>query len=84
MSKRRISNKESALESLRLNYTDLNQDEFVVKCGFTRATYQRWIGSNKEPRLTPTQIAQVCRICQIPMSKFFQTFNLDISDIPKK
>jgi len=72
------------LESLRLDYTDLNQDEFVVKCGVSRTTYQRWIRNGKEPRLTPSQILNICRTCRIPFNKFFETIGLDISDIPKK
>lgn len=84
MSKRRISNKESALESLRLDYTDLSQDEFIVKCGVSRTTYQRWIRNKEEPRLIPSQVANVCRICKISLWKFYEVIGIDISDIPKK
>lgn len=72
------------MESLRLDYTNLNQDQFAIKCGFARATYHRWIGSDKEPRLTPSQILNICEICQISFSEFFESFDLDISQIPKK
>jgi transcriptional regulator with XRE-family HTH domain len=72
------------LEILRIDYTDLNQDEFAVKCGFARATYARWISTKKEPRLTPTQIITVCRVCNISLNQFFKAFNIDLSGISKK
>lgn len=84
MPKRKVSNEESALESLRLDYTDLNQIDFALKCGVSPATYQRWISSDKEPRLIPSQVVNVCRICKISLWKFYEVIGIDISDIPKK
>ena len=84
MNKRKSSYEDSVLESLRLDYTDLTQDEFIVKCGLSRTTYQRWVRDNIQPRLTPIQIANVCRTCQISFNTFFSKLGLDISDIPKK
>jgi transcriptional regulator with XRE-family HTH domain len=84
MSKRKVSKEESTLEGLRIDYTDLNQYEFVAKCGLSLATYQRWIYGKKEPRLTPTQIINVCRVCNISMNQFFKAFDIDLSGIPKK
>ncbi len=84
MSRKRFSQKESALETLRLDYTDLNQDEFVIKIGVSRTTYQRWIREDKEPRLTPSQITNICSICKISFNTFFESLGLDISEVPKK
>ncbi len=84
MDRRKSIDKDYILESLRLDYTDLSQDEFVIKCGLTRATYHRWLRENRLPRLTPEQIISVCRICQISFNTFFTKLGLDVSDIPKK
>lgn len=84
MDRRKSVDKDYILESLRLDYTDLNQDEFIVKCKLSRATYHRWLRENKPPRLTPEQIANICRICRISFNTFFSKLGLDISDIPKK
>lgn len=84
MVKRKSLKEDSVLESLRLDYTDLTQDEFVVKCGLSRTTYQRWVRDNIAPRLTPEQITNVCRTCRISFNTFFSKLGLDISDIPKK
>ena len=72
------------LEALRLDYTDLNQDEFIVKCGLSRTTYQRWVRDKSSPRLTPEQIVNVCRICKISFNTFFSKLGLNVSGIPKK
>lgn len=84
MNKRKSSSEDWVLETLRLDYTDLTQDEFIVRCGLSRTTYQRWVRDKLTPRLTPEQIANVCRICRISFNTFFSKLGLDISDIPKK
>jgi transcriptional regulator with XRE-family HTH domain len=71
----------SVLEALRIDYTDLSQDEFVVKCELSRTTYQRWIRENISPRLTPEQIVAICRVCHISLNTFFQKLGFDISEI---
>jgi transcriptional regulator with XRE-family HTH domain len=75
---------ESPLEKLRLDYTNLNQDEFVVKCGLSRATYRRWITGETTPKFTAEQIINICRICQISFALFFTKLGVDISGIPEK
>lgn len=72
------------MESLRLDHTDLNQDEFVIKIGVSRTTYQRWLREDKEPRLTPSQIINLCSICNISFNTFFQSLGKDISKVPQK
>jgi transcriptional regulator with XRE-family HTH domain len=84
LNKRKSSSEDWVLETLRLDYTDLTQDEFIVRCGLSRTTYQRWVRDKLTPRLTPEQIANVCRICRISFNTFFSKLGLDISDIPKK
>jgi transcriptional regulator with XRE-family HTH domain len=84
LNKRKSSSEDWVLETLRLDYTDLTQDEFIVKCGLSRTTYQRWVREKLAPRLTPEQIANVCRICRISFNTFFSKLGLDTSDIPKK
>jgi transcriptional regulator with XRE-family HTH domain len=84
LNKRKSSNEDWVLETLRLDYTDLTQDEFIVKCGLSRTTYQRWVRGKAAPRLTPEQIVNVCRICRISFSTFFTKLGLNVGDIPKK
>jgi len=72
----------SPLEALRLDFTNFNQDEFVVKCGLSRATYQRWIRGETIPRLTPKQVAEICRVCKISFQTFFTRLGVDTSGIP--
>ncbi len=84
MSKRKSSNEDWVLETLRLDYTNLTQDEFIVKCGLSRTTYQRWVRGKSSPRLTPEQIANVCRICRISFNTFFTKLGISIAEIPEK
>ena len=71
-----------ALESLRIDYTKLTQDEFIVTCGFKRATYQRWQAGMTPIRLTPEQVIKTCQTCGISFRQFFKTLGVDISGIP--
>ena len=84
MDQRKSFDRDYVLESLRLDYTNLNQDEFIVKCGLSRATYHRWLREKKTPRLTPEQIINICKICQISFNTMFSKLGFDISDVPKK
>ena len=72
----------SPLEALRLDYTRLNQDEFVVRCGLARATYRRWITGETSPKFTPEQIANICQICNISLKTFMSSFGIDVTGIP--
>lgn len=69
------------LESLRIDHTTLTQDEFIVQCGYKRATYQRW-QSGTPIRLTPEQVAKTCLVCGISLRMFFKTLGIDVSHIP--
>lgn len=52
---------DSPVEALRIERTNLNQDEFAGRCGIPRATYARWISGTTEARLTLPQIKAMCR-----------------------
>jgi transcriptional regulator with XRE-family HTH domain len=84
MVKKLRTDSDSPLEALRLDFTTLTQDEFVFKCGLSRATYQRWIRGETIPKLSPEQIVQICRVCQITFEIFFTRLGVDTSGIPKK
>ena len=84
MDGRKTQDSDYVLEALRLDYTELTQDEFIVMCKLSRATYHRWLRENKPPRLTPDQILRVCEICRISFNTFFSKLGLDISNVPKK
>ncbi|KJH72208.1 helix-turn-helix domain-containing protein [Aliterella atlantica] len=59
-SKRQKQESQSPLETLRIERTRYNQDEFAMRCGIPRATYQRWISGKAEPRLTLVQLKTIC------------------------
>ena len=73
------------LETLRIEFTELNQDDFIAQCGFARATYQRWAAKKlalSEVKLTAEQIVAVCRICRLSLKGFFQRSGIDVGGIP--
>ncbi|MGP1386394.1 MAG: helix-turn-helix domain-containing protein [Thainema sp.] len=53
--------KVSPIEALRLERTELTQDELAVRCGIPRSTYQRWIAGKTEAKLSPLQFKALCR-----------------------
>jgi transcriptional regulator with XRE-family HTH domain len=59
--KQRKQESDSPLETLRLEHTNLNQDELAMRCGIPRATYQRWISGRTEARLTVIQFKKLCK-----------------------
>lgn len=59
-SKKLKQESDSPLETLRIDRTELNQDQFAMKCGIPRATYQRWITGKTEARLTLSQVKKLC------------------------
>ncbi len=74
---------DSALEDLRLQFTDLNQDEFIYQCGFARATYQRLIKlPPSDIKLSPEQTVAICRVCRIPLKVFFERLDIDLTGVP--
>ena len=53
------------METLRIERTELTQDELAMRCGIPRATYQRWIAGKTEPRLTLNQLKKLCQALKI-------------------
>lgn len=72
----------SPLESLRLQYTELNQDAFCLACGIPRATYQRMARGTSETRFTIEQIINICHVCGISPETFLKTMGGDVEHIP--
>jgi len=60
-SHRHIQESDSYVETLRIERTQLNQDELAMRCGIPRSTYQRWITRKTEARLTLSQIKSLCK-----------------------
>lgn len=52
---------DSPVEALRIQRTNLTQDEFASRCGIPRTTYHRWISGATEARLTFAQVKALCR-----------------------
>lgn len=51
----------SPIEVLRLERTQLTQDELAFRCGIPRSTYQRWIAGRTEAKLSLSQLKALCR-----------------------
>lgn len=64
-SKQRKQESDSPLEALRIERTNLNQDELAMRCGIPRATYQRWISGKTEAKLTVSQFKKICKELRI-------------------
>lgn len=80
--KERRQDSDFPLETLRIEFTELTQDEFIIQCGFARATYQRWVRGVSPIKPTPEQLAAVCRICKISLKTLFERLGVDLSGIP--
>ena len=80
--KKRLQESDSPLESLRIEFTELTQDEFIVQCGFARATYQRWVRGDSSPKPTPEQMVAICRLCKISLPALFQHLGVDLAGVP--
>ncbi len=52
----------SPLETLRIQRTNLTQEEFVKRCGIPRKTYHRWITGATPAKLTPRQMKSICEL----------------------
>lgn len=70
------------MEKLRLDFTELTQDQFIVRCGIPRATYQRWVSGQTMIKPTPEQITEICKLCNISYKTFFSRLGIDIKGIP--
>jgi transcriptional regulator with XRE-family HTH domain len=73
---------DSPLESLRIERTQLTQDEFIAQCGFARATYQRWASGATPLKPTPEQMVAVCRLCKITLDELFERLGIDLAGVP--
>ena len=62
---RRPRESESPLENLRIERTNLSQEQFAVQCGIPLRTYQRWISGKNEARPTPSQWKAMMRLLRI-------------------
>ena len=51
----------SPIEVLRLERTQLTQDELAFRCGIPRSTYQRWMAGRTEAKLSLSQLKALCR-----------------------
>ncbi|MDG2614901.1 helix-turn-helix transcriptional regulator [Thermoleptolyngbya sichuanensis XZ-Cy5] len=56
-----FQNRPSSIEALRLERTQLTQDELAIRCGIPRSTYQRWIAGKTEAKLSLLQLKALCR-----------------------
>ena len=70
------------LEALRLDFTELNQDAFIVSCGIPRATYRRWMSGQTPVKPTLEQIISICRLCKVSLKQLFEHLGMDVSGIP--
>ena len=73
---------DSPLEALRLDHTQMNQDEFTLRCGIPKTTYFRWVTGKTPVRLTPQQVAAVCLVCNISLRTMFQYLGVDVDNLP--
>ncbi len=69
--KRLLEESESPLDNLRIEKTNLSQEEFAKRCGIPLRTYTRWISGTTQAKLTPKQIKAICR-----------ELNVSLDDIP--
>lgn len=74
---------DASLEALRLEYTDLSQEQFISRVGLNRTTYRRWMADNSQPRLTPEQITNICALCQVPFDIFFERMGVNIDALKR-
>ncbi|WP_414530956.1 helix-turn-helix domain-containing protein [Nodularia chucula] len=58
---------DSPLDALRIQRTNLTQDEFAMRCGIPRTTYLRWISGRTEARPTIPQLKKICRELKIEL-----------------
>ena len=69
------------MEQLRLEYTEMTQDQFAVYCKIPIATYRRMVSGRSAIRLTPFQMINICRICKISANKLLAKLTNNPSDV---
>ncbi len=79
--KRRKQASDSPLEALRIERTNLNQDELALLCGIPRSTYQRWIAGKTEAKLSIPQLKKLCQLLGIErIDELPDDFSLHVLD----
>ena len=71
---RRVLESESPMETLRIEKTELTQEEFAKRCGIPRRTYVRWITGETPAKLTPKQMKTICKILGISIEDIPDNF----------
>lgn len=59
------------MDNLRIEKTDLSQEEFAKRCKIPLRTYMRWISGETQAKLTPAQMKAVCK-----------ELNINVEEIP--
>jgi len=62
---RRLQDSESPIEILRIQRTQLSQDDFAIHCGIFPRTYQRWIAGKTEAKLSPRQWKALMKVLNL-------------------
>ena len=73
---RRLSESDSPMETLRIEKTNLTQEEFVNMCGIPRKTYHRWVTGQSPAKLTPKQMKLVCKVLGISIDEVPDDFSV--------
>jgi len=61
----KLKHSDSVIEALRIERTNLNQQEFAKACLIPLKTYQRWVLGKTEARPSMVQLKRLCEILQI-------------------
>jgi len=74
------------MEALRKARCSLSQEEFTKTAGLGWSTYQRWMAKEIEPKLTPSQIREICKILNTDPNSLIGYLNgeLELHEIPIK
>jgi DNA-binding transcriptional regulator YiaG len=71
---RRPQDRESPIEALRIERTNLSQAEFAVHCGVPLRTYQRWVSGETEAKLTPQQWKALMELLKLQVNEIPNNF----------
>lgn len=73
--KRLLQESDSPLDNLRIEKTDLSQEEFAKRCSIPLRTYMRWISGETQAKLTPAQMKAVCRELKLSVEEIPDDFS---------
>lgn len=62
---RKLKKSESVIEALRIERTNLNQEDFAKACNIPLKTYQRWVLGKTEGRPNLVQLKSLCKQLKI-------------------